>query len=61
MTPSVGDFTPPVRVEAYVRDQAEPVSLEIGNARGSWTVLFFYPGAPLGRAGAPARRLIRKG
>jgi lipoyl-dependent peroxiredoxin subunit C len=43
MTAKVGDFAPPVRFEAYVRNQAEPVSLEIGQSQGSWTVLFFYP------------------
>ena len=39
----VGDPAPPVPVEAYVRDQAERVSLEIGTSQSSWTVLFFYP------------------
>jgi lipoyl-dependent peroxiredoxin subunit C len=43
MTARVGDLAPPVRVEAYVRNRPEPVSLEIGDAKGSWTVLFFYP------------------
>jgi alkyl hydroperoxide reductase subunit AhpC len=43
MTVRAGDLAPTVRVEAYVRHQAEPVSLEIGQTQGSWTVLFFYP------------------
>jgi peroxiredoxin (alkyl hydroperoxide reductase subunit C) len=43
MTVKVGDCAPPVRVEAYVRNAAEPVSVEIGESKGSWTVLFFYP------------------
>jgi lipoyl-dependent peroxiredoxin subunit C len=43
MTVQAGDRAPLVRAEAYVRGQAEPVSVEIGDERGSWTVLFFYP------------------
>jgi alkyl hydroperoxide reductase subunit AhpC len=39
----VGDPAPTVTVEAYVRQEADPVSMEIGRAGGSWTVLFFYP------------------
>lgn len=40
---NVGDPAPPVGVEAYVRDEAKPVAMEIGGSGGSWTVLFFYP------------------
>jgi alkyl hydroperoxide reductase subunit AhpC len=39
----VGDPAPRVTVEAYVREEAEPVSMDIGRPGGSWTVLFFYP------------------
>jgi alkyl hydroperoxide reductase subunit AhpC len=39
----VGDPAPPVTVEAYVRAEADPVSIDIGRPGGSWTVLFFYP------------------
>jgi alkyl hydroperoxide reductase subunit AhpC len=39
----VGDPAPTVSVEAYVRDEADPVSIDIGRRGGSWTVLFFYP------------------
>jgi len=40
---NAGDFAPQVTVEAYVRDEAQPVEIEVGGARDSWTVLFFYP------------------
>jgi lipoyl-dependent peroxiredoxin subunit C len=43
MRVGVGDQVPPVGVEAYVRDEADPVAMEIGGSGGSWTVLFFYP------------------
>ena len=43
MSIKVGDPAPPVTVEAYVRAEAEPVSMDIGRPGGSWTVLFFYP------------------
>jgi len=39
----VGDPAPTVSVEAYVRAEAEPVTMEIGRPRDGWTVLFFYP------------------
>jgi peroxiredoxin (alkyl hydroperoxide reductase subunit C) len=39
----VGDPAPTVTVEAYVRSEAEPVTMQIGRAGRSWTVLFFYP------------------
>jgi lipoyl-dependent peroxiredoxin subunit C len=39
----VGDPAPPVTVEAYLRAEADPVSMDIGRAGGFWTVLFFYP------------------
>ena len=40
---TVGDLAPQVRVEAYVRNEPEPVALELGESGGDWTVLFFYP------------------
>ena len=43
MSIKVGDPAPPVTVEAYVRAEADPVSMDIGPPGGSWTVLFFYP------------------
>ena len=43
MSITVGDLAPSVRVEAYVRNEAHPVSLELGAYDGDWTVLFFYP------------------
>ena len=43
MSIRVGDPAPCVTVEAYVRAEAEPVTMEIGRPRDSWTVLFFYP------------------
>jgi alkyl hydroperoxide reductase subunit AhpC len=43
VTIKVGDSAPPVTVEAYVRHEPEPVSIEIGRPGASWTVLFFYP------------------
>jgi alkyl hydroperoxide reductase subunit AhpC len=43
MNVTVGDLAPEVRVEAYVRNEAEPVALELGASGGEWTVLFFYP------------------
>jgi alkyl hydroperoxide reductase subunit AhpC len=39
----VGDPAPPVTVEAYVREEADPVTVDIGRPGTSWTVLFFYP------------------
>jgi alkyl hydroperoxide reductase subunit AhpC len=39
----VGDPAPPVTVEAYLRAEADPVTMEIGRPGRSWTVLFFYP------------------
>ncbi len=43
MSLKVGEAAPVVTVEAYVRDEAGPVEMEIGAPAGSWTVLFFYP------------------
>ena len=43
MSIKVGDPAPPVTVEAYVRAEADPVTMDIGRPGGSWTVLFFYP------------------
>jgi alkyl hydroperoxide reductase subunit AhpC len=39
----VGDPAPAATVEAYVREEAEPVTMDIGRPREGWTVLFFYP------------------
>lgn len=43
MSMKVGEAAPIVIVEAYVRDEAGPVEIEVGGPAGSWTVLFFYP------------------
>ena len=43
MTLNPGDAAPVVTVEAYVRDEAQPVEVEVGAPGDSWTVLFFYP------------------
>ena len=43
MSVNVGDAAPVVAVEAYVRDEAQPVHVEVGGPCDSWTVLFFYP------------------
>ena len=43
MSVNVGDVAPVVTIEAYVRDEAQPVEVEVGGPSESWTVLFFYP------------------
>ena len=43
MSVNAGDSAPLVTVEAYVRDEAQPVEVEVGGPAESWTVLFFYP------------------
>jgi peroxiredoxin (alkyl hydroperoxide reductase subunit C) len=43
MSVNAGDVAPVVTVEAYVRDEAQPVEVEVGGPAESWTVLFFYP------------------
>ena len=43
MSVNVGDAAPVVTVDAYVRDEANPVEIEVGGEADSWTVLFFYP------------------
>jgi alkyl hydroperoxide reductase subunit AhpC len=43
MTISVRDAAPVMKVEAYVRDEADPVPMEVGGPGETWTVLFFYP------------------
>ena len=43
MSLNVGDAAPLLKVEAYVRDEAEPVQVEVGGHADAWTVLFFYP------------------
>jgi alkyl hydroperoxide reductase subunit AhpC len=43
MSLNVGDEAPVVTVEAYIRDEAQPVEVEVGGPAESWTVLFFYP------------------
>jgi alkyl hydroperoxide reductase subunit AhpC len=40
---NVGDAAPAMTVEAYVRDEARPVEIEVGGPGDTWTVLFFYP------------------
>jgi lipoyl-dependent peroxiredoxin subunit C len=32
-----------VTVDAYVRDEVQPVQVRVGGLADSWTVLFFYP------------------
>ena len=43
MSLNVGDSAPVLEVEAYVRDEAGPVQMEVGGEGDGWTVLFFYP------------------
>jgi lipoyl-dependent peroxiredoxin subunit C len=43
MSVNVGDSAPEMTVEAYVRDEARPVEIEVGGLSDTWTVLFFYP------------------
>jgi alkyl hydroperoxide reductase subunit AhpC len=43
MSLNVGDVAPVVEVDAYVRDEAGPVRIEVGGEAEGWTVLFFYP------------------
>jgi peroxiredoxin (alkyl hydroperoxide reductase subunit C) len=43
MSVKVGDAAPVVTVDAYVRDEAHPIQVEVGGAAEAWTVLFFYP------------------
>ncbi len=43
MSVKVGDAAPVVTVDAYIRDEAHPIQVEVGGAGESWTVLFFYP------------------
>ena len=43
MSVNAGDAAPEVTVEAYVRDEAQPVQIEVGGPGEAWTVLFFYP------------------
>ena len=43
MSVNVGDAAPAVTVDAYVRDEANPVEIDVGGEADSWTVLFFYP------------------
>ncbi len=43
MSIRVGKPAPELTVEAYVRGEAQPRVIELGELRGGWTVLFFYP------------------
>ena len=43
MTTMVGHPVPHVAVDAYVRDEPEPVRLSPRDFGGRWVVLFFYP------------------
>jgi alkyl hydroperoxide reductase subunit AhpC len=43
MSLNVGDAAPVLKAEAYVRDEDDPVQVELGGAAESWTILFFYP------------------
>jgi peroxiredoxin (alkyl hydroperoxide reductase subunit C) len=43
MSIRVGRPAPHVSVEAYVRDEREPIRLSPRDFAGSWVVLFFYP------------------
>ena len=43
MSIMVGRPAPHVSVEAYVRDEREPIRLSPRDFAGSWVVLFFYP------------------
>ena len=43
MSLNAGDSAPVVTVDAYVRDEAQPVRTRVGGVADSWTVLFFYP------------------
>ena len=39
----IGTAAPDLLVQAYVRGEAEARHLTLGDSRGTWTVLFFYP------------------
>jgi alkyl hydroperoxide reductase subunit AhpC len=43
MSVNAGNDAPVVTVEAYVRDEAIPVEVEVGGPADDWTILFFYP------------------
>jgi alkyl hydroperoxide reductase subunit AhpC len=43
MTAGVGSRVPEIAVEAYVRDQQQPVPMSLPVAGSAWTVLVFYP------------------
>ncbi len=44
MNVKIGSPSPAVHAEAYVRDVGQPVDVRLDALRGSWVVLFFYPG-----------------
>ena len=44
MTVTVGRTVPDHRVPAYLRGEAAPIMVDLASHRGSWIVLFFYPG-----------------
>jgi peroxiredoxin (alkyl hydroperoxide reductase subunit C) len=41
---SVGGSIPDHQVQAYVRGEPAPIVFDLSSHRGSWVVLFFYPG-----------------
>ena len=43
MSIRVGKPAPELTVEAYVRGEEQPRTIALGDLRGRWTVLFFYP------------------
>jgi alkyl hydroperoxide reductase subunit AhpC len=44
MAVTVGELVPDLSVQAYVRGEPTPIVFDISSHRGSWIVLFFYPG-----------------
>jgi peroxiredoxin (alkyl hydroperoxide reductase subunit C) len=43
MNINVGNHAPQLAVEAYLRNELEPVEMTLPSGDGSWLVLFFYP------------------
>ena len=44
MSVTVGSRVPDHRMQAYLRGAATPIMVDLAEHRGSWVVLFFYPG-----------------
>ena len=44
MTPRVGQPVSDHHVQAYLRGEPTPIVFDLASHRGSWVVLFFYPG-----------------